>query len=1602
MDRLDLGPRYHILRQIGKGGMGLVFLVEDSYLEKKLALKLLSSLPGGAEEVEALKREFAVLAEIEHPGIARAHDFGFIQGRPYFTSEYISGKPLKIMGAIKNLQEAIRWLVEIAEAVSFLHRNEILHLDIKPSNIIIPGDRSKGPVLIDFGLFRRGGAVPAGEKIKGSLPFMAPEYFNGGPLGPWTDVFALGVTFYHALTGSYPYPGAVKKLLKDSAKDGWDTAPRHPSSLRADLPGDLGNILLKCVAFNLGSRYPSGRELLGALEPVARYAGAGERPAACAAPAVGRNAELAEADRFLEGLLKGKEAPRVLLITGLPGMGQSHLLREIKVRAQTRGFQFFLETGYPGRSTPPGSILRCLGGSLSQNSVKARGRWHAFLHRIKEPQNLLQNETLDGERRLRRREELRSAAAAIRDPMILAVDGLQYWDEVSLELFTDLVRFLKDPGAEDRPPLGVVAGYREEGPFLPFLMELTENFLNADHPAREAPVITLRPLGLKETAALYERLSGKELEPARKLSIFQKTGGSPSKIALLIHDPAGGGTNAKLPASTSKGETRRAESEDLCLLLTLSLLKRPATAAELSLFLGIPRSRIHALLRRLEEREQAVEEGGDPGRPRWLPGPGAYLLFSGIGEEERRQFHRLIAETLAGNASGRDDPRLLEAVRHFLAAGCSSKIMQYGRPAARYLKATFQNRAALNLYRQVLDCLPRRCLYPRLEAVLEMAELHALVGDLDEGIRILRDLLRSRKLPAASRIRAQLHLATLYSRRGEFRRAEPLFQKGLRRGREVLAGREKFRFLSFLYEHAAMKCFQGDYPGALKLFEEGLNISKRSRGPRLRAAAFNLHAIKANIALRTFKLEEAIRHFETALQMAETGGSLGNRAVILNNLGIAYSQTDHYQEAIRAYQEAEKTCLKLDEGPSLASIYGNLAILHAKTGDFEKMEKSLKNGETLLAGSIGKKQEFFLKHSRGLGLIHAGRFREARACLEEAARLGDEIGDRHVALFDKVYRAEALLFEGAYGRADLELSRVAAGDHPERMRKMALSRHALLAALMAQEDLLEECAVRYASLNQDPAVPYLEAWDKLFLGWAYSIGGQMEKASKLLSPAESFFQRHGLNPGSALIPWVRAEGLMLAGEPEKARMALETGPASRNGLLSVIRPLLAARILLETAREVGDLARCADLLAEAGAALVGNPMLEWNARLEALRSLLNREEKVAGVKDWRKEMAGELPERVQAGYWKSRHFQAWTSGFQISPVLARPSRRRGRSTAQVTYFENSSQSAKNFRSWIAGEAPALGSKSSIQKTATIIRAGQSSSRALLTVRSAPMRHLVSILDRLKGSDLPVLIGGETGTGKELVARILHQESRRAEKAFKVVDCAAVPPGLFEVELFGAKAGAYTGLEEGRAGILELAGGGTVLFDEVAGLPLESQAKLLRALSENSIRPLGAESERALDARFIFSTSCDLDLEVKEGRFRKDLFHRINVMPVIMPPLRERSADLPVLAEMFLSEGTGPHPALSAGALKRLSALPWPGNVREFKNFLLRLRIENPRHISAEAVSRALDGPRGEAHFPQNLLSTGNLDALKDRLEKEFILHHFRRLQGDTPALCRLL
>ncbi|MFN2350136.1 MAG: sigma-54-dependent transcriptional regulator, partial [Thioalkalivibrio sp.] len=296
-------------------------------------------------------------------------------------------------------------------------------------------------------------------------------------------------------------------------------------------------------------------------------------------------------------------------------------------------------------------------------------------------------------------------------------------------------------------------------------------------------------------------------------------------------------------------------------------------------------------------------------------------------------------------------------------------------------------------------------------------------------------------------------------------------------------------------------------------------------------------------------------------------------------------------------------------------------------------------------------------------------------------------------------------------------------------------------------------------------------------------------------------------------------------------------------------------------------------------------------------------------------------------------------------------------------------------------------------------AGQSQ-LAHVVAKSQAMRNILRVIERIRQRDIPVLITGETGTGKEVLATALHETSTRGEKPYITINCATLPEDLLDSELFGHMKGAFTGAVSNTRGLFQQADGGTLFLDEIGDISPRLQAKLLRVLQEGEIRPLGGEKTLTVDVRVIAATNRDLGAMVRTGEFREDLFFRLNVLPIHIPPLRDRREDIPALTEIFVirvrSQHDRPDLGLSPDAIRKLVGYDWPGNIRQLQNVIERSFALHPGSLlHAEQVLISTGSGAGPADDPEHLLPLAQVER-----------RHIRRVlaahNGNQMASARVL
>jgi DNA-binding NtrC family response regulator len=565
-------------------------------------------------------------------------------------------------------------------------------------------------------------------------------------------------------------------------------------------------------------------------------------------------------------------------------------------------------------------------------------------------------------------------------------------------------------------------------------------------------------------------------------------------------------------------------------------------------------------------------------------------------------------------------------------------------------------------------------------------------------------------------------------------------------------------------------------------------------------------------------------------------------------------------------------------------------------------------------------------------------------------RAWDEAEERVVAL--KVLRTEELIADALAG-VQAEFRAVASLRHPQIARVYDFG-------------FTDEGRVPFFTREYIEGKPLPPAWSDLFVAVGHLASGRESEA--LFQGVQRTFRELGIVFGARFAQL----GLLLRALVEnddnllRARAAEIMSPVTtEQRFLAVAEPVALAATFLR----LGETERAGENLAAAASSIVGSPFLEVDWELEFLRASLAQRQ-------------GDLREA-------RRHLHRCLHCRDLLTQSV-PARWRERFLSHRRFGALNDAAARLNIQAVSGESTE--------------RLRQACGYQGLVGRSGSMEALFQTIERLREQDAAVLLVGETGSGKDLVARALHRSGIRRDRALKIIACACLPNELFESELFGHIAGAFTGAEHDQIGLLEDANGGTAVLEDVDQLSLDSQAKLLRVLESGTIRRVGGTSDIRIDVRFVATTSGDLRPLAEQGRFRSDLYYRLARVELRIPPLRERRDDIPLLTQHFLEKhaqrldrGVA---RIEPAAVELLQAHDWPGNVRELESFLFRLLVTLPRSetIRREDIGPLLSRDRASLFDREPSLLERDLGAWQRDLERAYLTRLFVAVRGDLDMM----
>ncbi|HLL76076.1 MAG TPA: sigma 54-interacting transcriptional regulator [Pyrinomonadaceae bacterium] len=964
----------------------------------------------------------------------------------------------------------------------------------------------------------------------------------------------------------------------------------------------------------------------------------------------------------------------------------------------------------------------------------------------------------------------------------------------------------------------------------------------------------------------------------------------------------------------------------------------------------------------------------------------------------------------------------LEEARGLLDQGLSGEVVKRANSVARaaradaslLAKARCLLAAALEMqgrYRESLEAVQayeaagereRLDWDARLAVAVQLGLAYNYAGDHPRAVAMLNGALRqASERPDGARAGVQagavyLALARVYRSINEYTIARDHAERAL----EHYRGTGDWRGLAEAYFAVGLaELFEGDYETALRHLEQALKLVGD------RPASYLLGKLYTNMAGACVFLRrphEGIAHLERAISYYERTEHKVNAVDGYNNLGVHLTLVGDWARAEEALSRALALAAETDAKARVPMILDSLGELLLLRGELEEAQERLTRAVSL-AGEQANKW-YSAQALRTLGRCHLAMGDEGRALEEGRATLemAERIGDRQAVCDSRLLVAEAHLSRGERDECARQLSLVAAetADSPAYLAAAGEAQrlHGLLALGDGDPVRASQHFGRSLSIYEMLGDRYRTALARYELGRA-SVAGQPARAAECLTEAAETFRQLGARQAAE-----RAEAAL-------SSLEREGGARRREESASLLRLLLLRLTEAVVSREL--------LLRELAAVV---------AQETGARNVLVSEEGKGGrwgvtaCHGWTRaeseEIAAALGEAESEG---AREELAAARG--VSVVRLRGARAR---TAALVYaprgplellgglpFDTALRVVELGLDVCApGEREGHGADGHEQAAAA-----RESSMPGFIHSSPAMSQLIDEVHKIRSSDVTVLVTGESGTGKELVARAIHALSSRRSKVFVPFNCTAVPKELSDAYLFGYRRGSFTGAVSDSPGVIRTAAGGTLFLDEVGDLPLDIQPKLLRFLQEGEIQPLGEQRPAKVDVRIIAATNSDLEAMVADGRFREDLYYRLNVIRLRVPPLRERRPEIPLIVGHYVkqfSEKFGrTNVRLSAEVMDLLMVYDWPGNVRQLLNEVQRVvaRAEDGAVITADQLSPELKrtaspltggGTGSLAHPAFAPVEDQTLPEAVEDLERRMIAEALRKHSGNVSRAAREL
>jgi transcriptional regulator with GAF, ATPase, and Fis domain/tetratricopeptide (TPR) repeat protein len=1569
MASTKLAKRYDVLRPLGSGSMGEVFLVRDLVEGNVRALKRLRPEARTCETL--LRTEFETLTTLNHPTIVSVYNYGVATDHtPFYTMDYVPSSPLaEVVGHSGQWGRVLRIGSEVAHGLEVLHGRKIVHGDLKPSNVLVTarGETIESVRLVDFGLAVALGSLEGARR--GTWGFVAPEVLRGEPPTIASDLYSLGATLFTLGCGKQPFPGQTASAVLQHQLHGWvDRLPLE----KVGAPDQLVDVILQLLAVDPRHRLQNAKDLRRELESIDPAIARDLAERLGNAPFVGRERELAIVEGFL-----GRPFPRshMVLINGPRGSGKSAYLREVANRARVAGHTI---ASFQGAGNEPlvtmlealangsSAFAANVSSSRASRSAAIAERWVINIdnaHRLGEYEHaLIRQSLLDSRKRpfllLLAQEQ---SEAQQYDEQLLRSAGVLDVVELGALKRKDVEQLLAARLRDTSPPV-----------LTNFVFERTHGHpalcVEVLRQAAQAGIVRESDAGLIVDSDGLDRLSVP--------SSFEE-----SQLAVIEELPAGARA-----AMTAIGVARSATYEEL------QRIVGSVTNEDLSLLLSgglITQSQ--------DERYQLVSS----------------LVVPPIEPERLKTLHRIALQVLSLSPT--------ERFWHYEGAGMYREALEAAEllpeedpniaMAAAAMAERFDAELAAGWYertaRRFFGLGRYEAAVPHLEQSLALApsspaagerlylasSAHLRCGNIAQSREAIRRALSS-DWPPSLRSRLVTNEAGCFLQLGELAAAEGAAQVALDDAvAAVDTEAEAMAANTLVYILLAA----GRGTSAQLMAQRALDASRRNCSPFVRIRAEGACAAVAHFHNDR---DGAVDRYRQALALAREYKLRQLVEELLINLSTVLTDLGRWESVRDANVEAMRLALEDHRPRSAAVALVNLAHANALRGNTRTARREARRAAELCHIHVSAIESSAWR-ARARAERYAGRYLAGEQCARRAFDLAnthglnEEIGwcalEYGAALAQQGQSSEAL---SVWRHAREQLS---ADSHSLRCLLTALAGSEELRMGRRVEALAELAAAEAIRAHGNPLTRAAEmqllrlqsevAAERGDLDAAMAAAGTLLTQLDLMpAPAEYALSAARLaellleHPECARAPlgsWLHKAAMIFDRignhrDERRIHLLLLRWYQSRDSAAYRVRD---HRVIMDAIGElvVADIdshsfgQRAIDYIvdqlgAEHGVLLLADPKtsdlvpiaerggVDGVVRRRACKYSRQAVQRVAGgrtsflVADAMKDPRAESGSVHDLGL-RSIVCVPLQSDERILGVIYLDDSRQARTFSQLDQ-----DLLEEIAHLLVGAIErARGRQESERRTAALAHENRAMREELesqfgsgkLIGTSPAMTRILTMIERAAASDITVLLTGESGSGKELIARAIHAASKRRHREFVALHCGAIPDGLAESEILGISRKVATDVEA-RDGCFQDANGGTLFLDEIGDMPRNQQRALFRALSEEEVRKVGAKIVDRIDARIIVATNHDLESLVQKGEFRAELLHRINVFPIEVPPLRVRKEDIPALAQYFAEEFAASEkrvaPTFSRAFLSALVQSNWPGNVRELSNYIRKMIV----------------------------------------------------------------